>query len=68
MQKLLDFGAGEIDYKISINAEKNKLTNANIESFIYAKLGTMDCYLPEIKGIIERENISIKEATEIIEI
>ncbi len=63
----LDFDDGELRYKTSIDVEGDRLTNANIESLIYANLGTMDRYLPGIKGIIEREDISVKEAIEIVE-
>ena len=63
----LDFDDGEIRYKTSIDVEGDRLSIANIESLIYPNLGTMDRYLPGIKAIIERSDISAIEAIEIVE-
>ena len=63
----LDFDDGEIRYKTSIDVEGDRLSIANIESLIYPNLNTMDRYLPGIKAIIERSDISAIEAIEIVE-
>ncbi|MBT9316643.1 type III secretion system chaperone family protein [Leptothoe spongobia] len=62
----LDFEAGEIFYKTSIDVKGDRLTYALIQNLVYTNVMTMDQYLPGIMAVLEQDT-SPEQAIHLVE-